>query len=528
MPGVTTRIDRVGEDCLRVRALGGVGKAVGASARCVRYLAGFGTGVRFGVHTATLKNLARGVVERVFYVQRDGGLTRAPQPAPGVFTRLYGVRTRLLGVMHSTPIVAREDYPGLYVGRKRGIYERALASLIVRAVNVRDAWVNTFVKAEKVNLDKKGDPAPRVIQPRSPRYNLEVGRYLKLFEKELCRGFGQVFGYPVILKGMNAHDVGGWMATHWQQFRQPVAVGLDASRFDQHVSYDALRFEHSVYNGVFRSPELARLLRWQLHNHGIARVEGHRVDYEIRGCRMSGDINTGMGNCLLMSAIVIAFMESVGIRYRLANNGDDCVVFCEADDLPRLSGIDAWFLDFGFTLTREEPVFVLEEVEFCQAHPVLCSTGWRMVRDPRTAMSKDCVSLLGWDTPKAFGQWAHAIGSCGISLTRGVPVWEAWYNRLLRVGEGYCRDGVEEAVWDSGLGYMARGVPAGQVDDMARYSFYRAFGILPDLQEALELEYSGHCTIADLCPMTFSGTSAIDRCENPLAAWLASKRQPTP
>ena len=76
----------------------------------------------------------------------------------------------------------------MYVGRKRGIYERAYTSLMVRAIGVRDAWVNTFVKAEKVNFDKKTDPAPRVIQPRSPRYNLEVGRYLKLYEKELFRG----------------------------------------------------------------------------------------------------------------------------------------------------------------------------------------------------------------------------------------------------------------------------------------------------------------------------------------------------
>lgn len=486
----------------------------------MRYLAGFGTGVRYGVHTNTLKNLARGVVERVFYVSRGEGLARAPQPLPGVFTRLAGVRQRLLRATRSTPIVPREEYSGLYVGRKRGIYERAYESLMVRAVCVRDAWVNTFVKAEKVNFQKKGDPAPRVIQPRSPRYNLEVGRYLKLFEKELCAGFCRVWGYPVVLKGLNAHEVGGWLAAHWGEFRRPVGVGLDASRFDQHVSLDALRFEHSVYNSVFRSPELARLLRHQLRNHGIARVEGKRVDYDVDGRRMSGDINTGMGNCLLMASMVIAYCEHVGIKFRLANNGDDCVVFCEADDLPRLDGIDRWMLDFGFTLTREEPVFVLEQVEFCQARPVCCSTGWRMVRDPRTAMSKDCVSLLGWDSATAFATWAAAIGGCGLSLTCGVPVWEAWYRRLVRIG-GVAATGAAEVVWDSGLGYMARGVPAGSVDAVARVSFYRAFGILPDLQEALEAEYSLPVSIANPCPMTYPHVSALDQSENPLATWLS-------
>lgn len=486
----------------------------------MRYLAGFGTGARYGVHSDTLVNLARGIVERVFYVVRDGGLTQAPSPKPGVFNKLGAVRQRLLRAMRSTPIVGREEYPALYTGRKRGVYERASESLMVRAINRRDAWVSTFVKAEKVNFGLKGDPAPRVIQPRSPRYNLEVGRYLKLFEKELCAGFKRVWGYPVVLKGLNAQQVGTWLHTHWCAFERPVAVGLDASRFDQHVSVEALRFEHSVYNAVFQSAELRRLLGWQLMNHGVARVEGKRVDYEVHGRRMSGDINTGMGNCLLMSAMVIAYCEHRGLEFRLANNGDDCVVFVDKRDLPMLDGIDAWMLDFGFTLTREPPVYVLEHVEFCQARPVRCANGWRMVRDPRTAMSKDCVSLLGWDTESAFAQWCSAIGGCGISLTTGVPVWESWYKRLQRLGSSGASHGVEERIWDSGLGYMARGVEACEVDDEARYSFYLAFGIPPDMQSSLEAEYDSLVQIAAPHPMTFPDVRAIDIHENPLAAWL--------
>jgi len=498
------------------------------TARAVRCLAGLGVGLQFGVHCANLKNLARGIVERVFYVQRDGGLTRAPQPVAGVFARLSGVRKRLLGVVRPTPVVDRVDYPGLYNGRKRGIYQRAYESLMIRAVNRRDAWVNTFVKAEKVNFSAKVDPAPRVIQPRSPRYNLEVGRYLKLFEKELYKGFARVWGYPVVLKGLNAHEVGSQLAAHWAAFDRPAAVGLDASRFDQHTSVAALQWEHSVYNAVFGSRELARLLSWQLQNHGVARVEGYRVDYDIDGCRMSGDINTGLGNCLLMSSMVIAYCEDQGISFRLANNGDDCVLIVETADLPRLGGLDAWMLDFGYTLTREEPVFVLEQVVFCQAQPVLTSTGWRMVRDPRTAMSKDTVSLLGWATPAELAAWAHAIGSCGLSLTTGVPVWEAWYNQLASLGQS-APQGVEAAIWDSRLGYMARGVPAGEVTQESRYSFYLAFGITPDLQEDLEAWYSEPLSVGDPTPMTYPHVKSIDIDSNPLAAWLSlARRMATP
>lgn len=486
----------------------------------MRYLAGFGVGVCYGVHASNIVNLARGITERVLYVVRDGALARAPQPKRGVFSRLTKVRSLLLSHLRPTPVVAPDDYPDLYTGRKQGIYRRAAESLKTRSVQLRDAWVNTFVKAEKVNLSKKGDPAPRVIQPRNPRYTLMVGRYLKRFEGQLCYGFRKAFGYPVILKGMNADAVGEQLAENWAQFDEPVGVGLDATRFDQHVSREALMFEHGVYNAVFRSAELAELLSWQLTNHGRARATDGTISYTVDGCRMSGDINTGMGNCLIMSLIVLAYCHEHGVRVRLANNGDDCVIVCEKGDLPRLAGLDSWFLDFGFTLTREDPVYVLEKVEFCQAQPVRIGGSWRMVRNPLVAMSKDCVSLLGWDSDVQFEQWAGAIGSCGLSLTQGVPVWQHWYSRL--VGIGRQNMAVTEVVCDSGLGYMARGVRQAVIDEDARYSFYLAFGILPDLQRALEAEYSLPVEIMPGDRMTFPDVKILDSDNNSLARWLVA------
>lgn len=471
--------------------------------RRVRYLAGLGTGVDYGVHEDCLKNMVRGITERVLYVRRGEGLAKPPQPLEGVFGRLASLRSRLVRKAPPTPVVPLGDYPQLYSGRKRLIYQRAVDSLMVRRLTVRDSYVSTFIKAEKVNFTSKVDPAPRVIQPRSPRYNVEVGRYLKLFEKPLCRAFARVCGAPVILKGMNADQVGETLFAHWSTFNNPVAVGLDASRFDQHVSRTALEWEHSVYNAVFRSEELRRLLRWQLSNRGIGRTEGKRVDYTVEGCRMSGDINTGMGNCLIMASIVVAYCEDRGLQYRLANNGDDCVLFVEAGDLCRLGGLDRWFLDFGFTLTRETPCYRLEEVEFCQFHPVCLASGWRMVRNPHTAMSKDCVSLVDWSTEVGFRAWASAVASCGVALTSGVPVWSAWYRVLERVGQVQ-RAGVTERVNECGAYYWSRGVQSCQVTDEARASFYFAFGITPDQQLALEEAYDSITDVSSVTPVTWN------------------------
>lgn len=482
----------------------------------MRYLLGFGSGLKFGVHANCLKNLIRGITERVLRVQGDEGLEKPPQPKAGVFARLDSVRSRLLHKTFSTPIVDIDDFPMLYFGRKRGVYQRAVDSLKLEAVAVSDSIVNTFVKAEKVNFSVKVDPAPRVIQPRSPRYNVELGRYLKLFEKSLVEGFRRVFKYDVILKGMNADQVGTTLHDNWSQFRHPVAVGLDASRFDQHVSLQALQWEHTVYNSVFQDPKLRWLLRMQLHNKGIGRVGEHKVTYRVDGCRMSGDMNTGMGNCLIMSSIVIAYCESVGIKFRLSNNGDDCVLFLEKQDLHALRGIDAWFLDFGFKLTREQPCYTLEEVSFCQFQPIRVGEGWRCVRDPRISMSKDCVSLLGWETETDFRSWAHAVSSCGLSLTSGVPVCASWYAALQRMG-GVERGGVSERVNECGAHHWAKGVSTCVITEESRASFYYAFDITPDEQLALEEHYDSICSSESVTPVMFTELNTAIDYNNPIS-----------
>jgi len=482
----------------------------------MRYLSGFGSGVLFGVHENSLNNLIRGITERVLRVSSGEGLRVPPQPKRDVFKRLDSIRSRLIRKSPPTPVVDREDYPLLYTGRKRGIYQRAVDSLQQGAIAASDSWVSTFIKAEKVNFTSKVDPAPRVIQPRSPRYNVEVGRYLKLFEKSLVTGFKRVFGYDVILKGKNADQVGETLHGNWVEFLRPVAVGLDASRFDQHVSYDALSWEHSIYNSVFQSKELKWLLSLQLNNRGIGRVGDHKVEYNVRGCRMSGDINTGMGNCLIMSSIVIAYCEQKGFKYRLSNNGDDCVLFLDQSHLHLLNGLDQWFLDFGFKLTREDPCYALEEVSFCQFQPIVVGDGWRCVRNPLVAMSKDCVSLVGWQNETDFRSWAHAVSSCGLSLTSGVPVWESWYRALGRVGN-IERSGVTEKVMECGARYWAKGVRSCVITEESRASFYYAFGITPDMQMALEDHYDGITDVTTATPMIFDYIHTESDKQNPIS-----------
>jgi hypothetical protein len=202
---------------------------------------------------------------------------------------------------------------------------------------------------------------------------------------------------------------------------------------------------------------------------------------------MSGDMNTGLGNTLLMSTLLHAFCAAVGLDASLANNGDDAVLFLDEEDLDKISGMSSWFYDRGFTLKIETPVYRFESIEFCQCHPVETSTGWRMVRS-LSAFSKDIV-CLGCTTERQALKWLYAVGECGMSLYSDIPIFGQFYRNFLRFGtKGKVNTALLEGV---GMYRNSRfGCEIGEITPASRASFALAFGISPDEQEAIELRMS--------------------------------------
>jgi hypothetical protein len=92
----------------------------------------------------------------------------------------------------------------------------------------------------------------------------------------------------------------------------------------------------------------------------------HFLHYEVEGARMSGDMNTSSGNCMIMVSLVFAYLSEKRIKWRLANNGDDCVIVIEQKHLGKLEDLPKWFLKMGFRMEVEEPVYEFERIEFCQ------------------------------------------------------------------------------------------------------------------------------------------------------------------
>jgi hypothetical protein len=225
----------------------------------------------------------------------------------------------------------------------------------------------------------------------------------------------------------------------------------------------------------------------QLRNAGIAITADAVVRYVTEGCRMSGDMNTALGNCLLMSSMVWAWCQECQVTAELANDGDDCVVIMERTHLRKFQdGLTDWFTKLGFTMKVEPAVDVFEEIEFCQAHPVWTERGWVMVRDPRKALAKDLHSILPLDDVHMAKGLCTAMGQGGMALCSGVPCCDKFYSKLYIRGEGVVIG--RHPAMETGFSQLCKGVQnvSCSISDDARVSFWRAFGLLPSEQVLYE------------------------------------------
>jgi hypothetical protein len=445
------------------------------------------------INNADIDTLSSALLERMYYCKVDGEFVSPPVPEQKrVFKRLRSFRAKLLHYFDGSPSrISPEQFAEMYTGRKRTIYENAVELLTRNGVCRKDSRSDAFVKCEKVNPTK----APRCIQPRNPVYNVAVGTYLKHIEHKLYASIQRTFSSDtyIVLKGLNVVEIADVLHQKWCEFDSPVGIGLDATKFDMHVSLPMLRWEHSIYESLYVGDrELSKLLRWQRHNRGTGRCDDGKLTYKVDGRRFSGDMNTALGNCEIMCGLVYSYAKSRGVHIQLANNGDDCMVIMERQDMVKFSfGLDAWFLEMGFRMTVEPPRYVFEELEFCQMHPVYAGGLWKMVRNFDTAREKDSFSLLNLSNPSAYLKWLGAVGECGLALAGGVPIVQSFYQAMARVGldSGMLRS----VAMQSGFVMLTKRLEAKYiaVDDDARFSFYKAFGLTPDEQVALEEYYDG-------------------------------------
>jgi len=459
--------------------------------RTVTKINNLGPEVTLGVHNGDIRTLKTALLERMYYCKVGTGYEAAPKIAYKFIHKRLSYFKRLVSRFHARPSTM-DEVVAMYVGRKKTIYEQAAEEYRRRGLRREDAYICAFVKVEKVNTGK----APRCIQPRKPVYNVRVGKYIKKIEHRLYREIAKIYGHgPVVMKGYTTQQVAGIIHDKWNRLAKPVAVGLDATKFDMHVCEGMLEWEHSIYEAIYRNlgtetQELKRMLRWQRENVGRGRCEDGTLKFKVKGKRASGDMNTALGNCLIMCALVHAYAKERGVEVDLANNGDDCVVFLEMDQLNTfMEGLSKWFLEMGFRMTVEPPVYEMEHIEFCQMHPVPTGQGWNMVRNIKTALQKDTMCTIPLNGQSAR-KWMYSVGECGMAICSGVPVMQEFYAAYVRNGNPNSKIG-NSLNMQTGLRMMRGNMVSkwSQVTDEARLGVYTAWDITPDEQIALEEHY---------------------------------------
>lgn len=381
-----------------------------------------------------------------------------------------------------------------YTGALRRRYVEAERSLREDGPITRsDVLLTAFLKAEKFGFNKVGKP--RMIFPRSPRYNLALASFLKPFEHWLW-GYltaKRLFGGTktrVVAKGLNARQRANLIVKKFKHFKNCVVFEVDGAAFEAHVDTWQLQQEQTVYAAAYSGDrELARLLARQLVN------EGHTpggVRFSRAGGRASGDFNTGMGNTIVMLAVVVGVLRQLHVEFDVLSDGDNALVFLHEHQshevIKRFAPLA--LACSGHEMVLEKPVKHLEGIRFGQCAPVQIQTDvWTMVRDWRKVVSQMTSSHAHLQQPAFVGPYLRGVAQCELSMHVGVPVAQSLANRLVHVTEGL--KAVDASFYRDyevlGVGIdVARRAKFREPSATARHSFHRAFGLDPE--EQLEVE----------------------------------------
>lgn len=377
----------------------------------------------------------------------EGRVLRAtPQPNPMAIRLLQSTAVELAKRLGPSSSIEMDLLPSHFPQHKRKLYSRALQSLRDCPLRPSDWWIKAFVKCEKIRiLEKRGDP--RMIQARTPRFNLALGAYTRAIEHKLYTMVDEEGRFPLIAKGLNQYARGKLLSEMFSVMRNPVVLSCDLSRFDMHVNQEQLRVAHLFYKTMDPDPFLQELLERQLVNRGRTQND---IKYMSSGGVMSGDMTTALGNCVLLIVILttirklllteggLQHLETMGIKtvglesgFLFLVDGDDHVVVCEKDQAPILREVlPKWFNAVGHSLKIEGWAEEIHQIEFCQTKPLRLHGEWVMMPDPRKVLATAFMVSKAHFTQ--VEQYLGTVWQARAQLHSGMPVLGPLFARLSR------------------------------------------------------------------------------------------------
>lgn len=458
-----------------------------------------------GIFAPCLCNMYRSVVNRVFQSKAfTDEYSRPPVVSALAFAdACNGFFHRSRVCLPDLSPVSAHRVALAYQGQRRKRMMKAAEDHRRRPLEPKDAVIGPFVKSELGVVTKD----PRAIQARSPRYHVQLARFLKFGERPIMAAVSRSEVWPrltettIFAKGLDVFARAELIKTKRDACgKDPAVMAIDFHRYDQHIGPAALAYEHQFYRECYKhSPEkglLDWLLNKQLVNTGKFRTSNGTLSYTVEGCRMSGDVNTSLGNNLLTAAVSYGMATKHGLLIDFLCDGDDALLFCRKADEARIRAvIEPHMAQAGFKVELGATAWMLEHVEFCQSRPVHNGERYVMVRKPAKAITQDTTGFGKWTVPGRQRALLGAVGTGGGHLSTGVPVLQEYYRQIRSHGVW---KGWDKEISTTGLGYQAKlaaraiGRPLWAdpyikpITARARVSFCHAFGYTPEVQKHLE------------------------------------------
>lgn len=393
-------------------------------------------------------------------------------------------------------------YSGSMKARYEMAYDKIRNGLLVGKMEAR---ISAFTKAERFDVSKLEWKAPRLIEARRPEFNLEIARFLKPIEKVVyqhaIKGPDGVVT-RVFAGGMTATERAKAIRKKLGCFKDGVAISVDFSRFDMHTNIRQLRSVDGLYLALLGNSDFQRLLSYKHVNKGYTATG---ISFTSTGARMSGDMDTLLGNSIVCYCMVASCAEYLlGNKYNLLVQGDDAIVFMESKQahvfMERASDI---FAEMGHKAVFEGGlVSDARRIRFCQASMVQSDGEYRMVRDPLKCVSNFGSSHKHFHNMKGGLAVLKSCALCELACNPGVPIVQqmcvSWLEKLRYVREARLAASDEylyrvKATTGSPSYSDAK---AKRVTAKARSDFAVAFGI--SVEEQLKLERAIDVTVRNI------------------------------
>ena len=251
------------------------------------------------------------------------------------------------------------------------------------------------------------------------------------------------------------------------------------------MAQELLRVEHKVYEKMTKKSArgmLKWLLKQQLINEGRTK---NGTTYTTVGTRMSGDMNTGLGNSVLMASMLECYLDACNISGATYVDGDDSVVVVDRADVGKLLPVREFFLQFGMEM-KYEATSEFSQVDFCQCRPVNVDGQWVLSRDPSRVLVRPLWTTRDMGR-KLEGRYLKGLGMGEVAVNWGMPLGSTLGMRLYELGEG--------KPWSYEFHPGMKSREYGRVDSPApslstRLSYFEAWGITPEEQMGIEASMS--------------------------------------